>query len=71
MQFFHRSFDIRFVYIIVFMIAMLMLIQTIGSKGGDDDDQYQKVPNQEKVNQPSSSTSEGESKEYKEGDKED
>jgi protein disulfide-isomerase A1 len=70
MQFFHRSFDIRFVYIIVFMIAMLMLIQTLGSKGGDDD-QYQKVPNQEKVNQPSSSTSESESKEYKEGDKED
>ncbi|CAJ2629731.1 unnamed protein product [Trifolium pratense] len=70
MQFFHRSFDIRLVYIIVFMIAVLMLIQTLGSS--KDDDEYQKVPNKEKVNQPSSSTiSEGESKEYKEGDKED
>lgn len=69
MQFIHRSFDIRMVYIVVFMIAVLMLIQTLGSKG--DDGEYQGVPNQDKVNQPSSSTSEGESKEYKEGDKED
>ncbi|KEH43576.1 protein disulfide-isomerase 5-2 [Medicago truncatula] len=69
MQFIHRSFDIRMVYIVVFMIAVLMLIQTLGSKG--DDGEYQRVPNQDKVNQPSSSTSEGESKEYKEGDKED
>lgn len=69
MQFIHRSFDIRMVYIVVFMIAVLMLIQTLG-KGGDGGE-YQRVPNQEKVNQPSSSTSETENKEYKEGDKED
>ncbi|XP_058769962.1 protein disulfide-isomerase 5-2 [Vicia villosa] len=69
MQFLHRSFDIRMVYIVVFMIAVLMLIQTLG-KGGDSGE-YQRVANQDKVDQPSSSTTEGESKEYKEGDKED
>ncbi|GAU15966.1 hypothetical protein TSUD_41890 [Trifolium subterraneum] len=46
--------------------------KSLSSSKGDDGDQYQRVPNTEKVNQPSSSTtSEGESKEYKEGDKED
>lgn len=69
-QYLQRSFDIRMVYIVVFMIAVLMLIQTLG-KGGDSGE-YQRVANQDKVNQPSSSTTEGEEiKEYKEGDKED
>ncbi|CAI8584361.1 unnamed protein product [Vicia faba] len=70
MQYLNRSFDIRMVYIVVFMIAVLMLIQTLGI--GGDRGEYQRVANQDKVNEPSSSTTEGEeSKEYKEGDKED
>ncbi|XP_004496377.1 protein disulfide-isomerase 5-2 [Cicer arietinum] len=70
MQFIHRSFDIRMVYIFVFVVAVVILIQSLSK--GDDSDEYRRVPNQDsKVNHPSSSISEGESKEYKEGDKED
>lgn len=67
MRFIHRSFDIRMVYIIVFVVAVLMLIQTF-SKGGDE---YQSVPNQVQTDHASSSVSEAESKEYKPGDKKD
>ncbi|KAJ1424919.1 Thioredoxin-like superfamily [Sesbania bispinosa] len=69
MRFIHRSFDIRMVYILVFVAAVLMLIQGLG-KGGDE---YQRVPNQDQVDHASSSsTSQVESKEeYKPGDKED
>ncbi|KAK7391158.1 hypothetical protein VNO78_19569 [Psophocarpus tetragonolobus] len=67
MRFFHRSFDIRMVYIIVFVVAVLMLIQTF-SKGGDE---YHSVPNQVQTDNANSSVSEAESKEYKPGDKED
>ncbi|KAH1139474.1 Protein disulfide-isomerase 5-2 [Glycine soja] len=67
MRFIHRSFDIRMVYIIVFVVAVLMLIQTF-SKGGDE---YQSVPNQVQTDHAISSVSEAENKEYKPGDKED
>ncbi|XP_061366609.1 protein disulfide-isomerase 5-2 isoform X1 [Gastrolobium bilobum] len=67
MRFINRSFDIRMVYIGVFVVAVLMLIQTF-SKGGDD---YHRVPNQDQVDHATSSVSEVESKEYKAGDKED
>ena len=67
MRFIHRSFDIRMVYIIVFVVAVLMLIQTF-SKGGDE---YQSVPNQVQTDHASSSVSEAENNEYKPGDKED
>ncbi|XP_014510945.1 protein disulfide-isomerase 5-2 isoform X2 [Vigna radiata var. radiata] len=67
MQFIHRSFDIRMVYIIVFVVALLILIQSF-SKGGDE---YHAVPNQVQVDRASSSVSEAEIKEYKPGDKED
>ncbi|KAK7279732.1 hypothetical protein RJT34_24789 [Clitoria ternatea] len=67
MQFFHRSFDIRVLYVVVFVVAVLMLIQTL-SKGGDE---YHRVPNQDQVDHASSSVSEAESKEYRPGDKDD
>ncbi|CAJ1976841.1 unnamed protein product [Sphenostylis stenocarpa] len=67
MRYIHRSFDIRMVYIIVFVVAVLILIQTF-SKGGDD---YHPVPNQVQADHASSSVSEAESKEYKPGDKDD
>lgn len=67
MKFIHQSFDIRMVYILVFVVAVLMLIQTI-NKG---DDEYHRVPNQDQVDHASSSVSEVERKEYKSGDKED
>ncbi|XP_020231698.1 protein disulfide-isomerase 5-2 [Cajanus cajan] len=67
MRFIRRSFDIRMVYIVVFVVAVLMLIQSF-SKGGDE---YQSVPNQVQTDHASSSVSEVESKEYKPGDKED
>lgn len=67
MRFIHRSFDIRMVYIIVFVVAVLMLIQTF-SKGGDE---YQSVPNQVQTDHAISSVSEAENNEYKPGDKED
>lgn len=58
------------VYIIVFVIAVMMLIQSL-SKGGDSVEHH-RVPNQDQVTHASSSSvSEGESKEYKAGDKED
>ncbi|KAL9317744.1 hypothetical protein ACSQ67_014261 [Phaseolus vulgaris] len=66
MQFIHRSFDIRMVYIIVFVVAVLILIQTFSK-----DDEYHPVPNQVQEDDPNSSVSEAESKEYKPGDKED
>nr|ACU19398.1 unknown [Glycine max] len=67
MRFIHRSFDIRMVYIIVFVVAVLMLIQTF-SKGGDE---YQSVPNQVRTDHAISSVFEAENNEYKPGDKED
>ncbi|TKY51513.1 disulfide-isomerase 5-2 [Spatholobus suberectus] len=67
MRFIHRSFDIRMVYIIVFVVAIVLLIQSF-SKGGDE---YHSVPNQVQTDHASSSVSEVESKEYKPGDKED
>lgn len=67
MRFIRRSFDIRMVYVVVFVVAVLMLIQSF-SKGGDE---YQSVPNQVQTDHASSSVSEVESKEYKPGDKED
>jgi len=67
MRFIHRSFDIRVVYVVVFFVALLMLIQSF-SKGGDE---YHAVPNQVQVDDASSSVSEAEIKEYKPGDKED
>ncbi|KAK7343810.1 hypothetical protein VNO77_12849 [Canavalia gladiata] len=67
MKFLHRSFDIRMVYIIVFIVALLMLVQSL-SKGGAE---YHQVPNQVQTDHASSSVSEVESKEYKPGDKED
>lgn len=68
MRFIHRSFDIRMVYIIVFVVAVLMLIQSF-SKGGDE---YRSVPNEVQTDHASSSVSEtAESEEYKPGDKED
>ncbi|QCE08008.1 protein disulfide-isomerase 5-2 [Vigna unguiculata] len=67
MRFIHRSFDIRVVYVVVFFVALLMLIQSF-SKGGDE---YRAVPNQVQVDDASSSVSEAEIKEYKPGDKED
>ncbi|RDX83798.1 Protein disulfide-isomerase 5-2 [Mucuna pruriens] len=68
MRFIHRSFDIRMVYVIVFMVAVMMLVQSF-SKGGNE---YQSVPNQVQTDHASSSVSEVESKEeYSPGDKED
>jgi len=67
MRVIHRSFDIRMVYIIVFVVAVLILIQSF-SKG---DDEYHPVPNQVQHDHPSTSVSEAEGKEYKPGDKED
>ncbi|KAK7270383.1 hypothetical protein RIF29_23477 [Crotalaria pallida] len=67
MKFIHQSFDIRMVYFLVFIVAVVMLIQTI-NKGGDE---HTRVPNQDQVDHASSSVSEVESKEYKAGDKED
>ncbi|XP_027366421.1 protein disulfide-isomerase 5-2 [Abrus precatorius] len=67
MRFIQRSFDIRMVYIVVFVVAVLMLIQSF-SKGGDE---YHRVPNQAQVDHASSSVSEAESREYQPGDKED
>jgi len=55
------------VYIIVFVVAVLILIQSF-SKG---DDEYHPVPNQVQHDHPSTSVSEAEGKEYKPGDKED
>ncbi|KAI4352875.1 hypothetical protein L6164_007084 [Bauhinia variegata] len=63
----HSNFDIRVVYILVFVVAVMMLIQTF-SKGGDE---YHRLPNQEQVDHPTSSASEAESREYQPGDKED
>ncbi|XP_028782878.1 protein disulfide-isomerase 5-2 [Neltuma alba] len=64
---FHRSFDIRMVYIFVFVVAVLMLIQTL-YKG---DDGYERVPNQDQGDHARSSVLEGQSREYKPGDKQD
>ncbi|KAK4252987.1 hypothetical protein QN277_010831 [Acacia crassicarpa] len=64
---FHRSFDIRMVYIFVFVVAVLMLIQTL-YRG---DDNYERVPNQDQGDHARSSVSEGQSREYKAGDKQD
>ena len=67
MRFIHRSFDVRMVYILVFMVAVMMILSTF-NKGGDE---YHRVPNQDQVSHASSSASEVEGKEYKAGDKED
>lgn len=63
----HRSFDIRMVYIFVFVVAVMMLIQTLYK--GDND--YERAPNQDQGDNARSSVFEGQSKEYKPGDKQD
>ncbi|MED6111023.1 Protein disulfide-isomerase 5-2 [Stylosanthes scabra] len=66
----HRSFDVRLVYILVGIVAVIMILQTFLVKGSDE---YQRVPNQVQATttQASSSVSEVENKEYKAGEKED
>ncbi|CAL0300660.1 unnamed protein product [Lupinus luteus] len=66
MKFIHGSFDIRMVYFLVFIVAVVMLIQNI-NKG---DDEQHRIPNQDPVRH-ASSVSEVENKEYKAGYKQD
>ncbi|XP_019427760.1 PREDICTED: protein disulfide-isomerase 5-2-like [Lupinus angustifolius] len=66
MKFINGSFDIRMVYFLVFIVAVVMLIQNI-NKG---DDEHNRIPNQDHVHH-ASSVSEVENKEYKAGDKQD
>lgn len=63
----HRSFDIRVVYIFVFVVAVLMVIQTLYK--GDDD--YHRVPSQDQGDRARGSVLEAESQQYKPGDKQD
>ncbi|KAL1332882.1 hypothetical protein HN51_061651 [Arachis hypogaea] len=69
MRYLHRSFDVRLVYILVGIVAVMMILQTFFVKGGDE---YQRVSNQvQAATQARSSVSEVENNEYKAGDKED
>ncbi|KAF7820080.1 protein disulfide-isomerase 5-2 [Senna tora] len=61
-----RTFDGRTLYVFVVVIAILVFLQ-IFCRG---DDEYQRVPNQEQVDQSSNSVLKTESEEYKPGDKE-
>ncbi|KAF1880569.1 hypothetical protein Lal_00011628 [Lupinus albus] len=60
MKFINGSFDIRMVYFLVFMVAVVMLIQSI-NKGSDE---HRRVPNEDQVHHSTNSLSEVESKEY-------
>ncbi|KAF7811802.1 protein disulfide-isomerase 5-2 [Senna tora] len=60
----HRNFDIRMVYIFVFVVAVIMFIQTFNK--GDDD-----LPNRDQGDAARSSVLEAESKQYRSGDKQD
>ncbi|XP_057721907.1 protein disulfide-isomerase 5-2 [Arachis stenosperma] len=69
MRYLQRSFDVRLVYILVGIVAVMMILQTFFVKGGDE---YQRVSNQvQAATQARSSVSEVENNEYKAGDKED
>lgn len=65
MQEIRKTFDLRILYVLVVMIVLLLLIHICYRE-----DEYQSVPNHDKVGHARSSVSEAKSKEYKPGDKE-